>query len=147
MNSITTTNSNQPTSRRQPVDRATLTKMAQSEIVAATNAGETFTAYDITKRLRVKYPMLDIQHADVRDYAVHSTMRDLLAQGLGYTAEDRQYPDGKAKTYMPVGSVVPGITITKPQPTTLPGQIAWDDGDDDQDDGSGFWGEDDNYLI
>lgn len=111
---ILPTGSKPPTGSRQPVDRATLVKMAQEEITALTQAQETFSAYDITKRLRAKFPHLEISHPEVRDFGVHPTMQTLIAQGLGYECELRNYPDGQAKTYLPKGSVIQGVTIKEP---------------------------------
>jgi hypothetical protein len=59
-----------------------------------------FTAYDVTRALRMQYPRLCIMHGDVRT-VVHSRMRGLVDRQF-YWQQRIRFPNGDALQYVPV---------------------------------------------
>jgi hypothetical protein len=59
----------------------------------------TFTAYDMTRALRVQYPRLQIMHHDVRA-VVHNGMRELVDRQF-YRQQPIRFPTGDALRYVP----------------------------------------------
>lgn len=68
---------------------------------AKTQAGEEFTAYDITRAVRAAHPGEDIPHDPVRDF-VHIWMAGAInIIGLNYTENQKDFGGNTAIVYVP----------------------------------------------
>jgi hypothetical protein len=96
---------------RQVPDKDTLTFLVVAEIAGFVNAGETFTAYSITKNLRQKFSTIEIEHQRNEFTLGEKTVQELThemmpvlmdAYQFTYDAEYRWWFDNEALTYYPV---------------------------------------------
>jgi len=113
---------------RTPLTAQELWDLVDTELLVQTTAGNTFTAYTITKVLRANHPELEIQHIDVQA-RVHYQMEF----DLRYEIVWQDWNGEPARTYIPITNplaVSPAALPQQQQPqaATLPGltQIDWD---------------------
>ena len=111
--------------RRRVPSATEIHQMVDDRLAKLVPANTTFTAYDVTKALRIGYPDLEIVHdPDVRE-RVHFAM----SLTFGYWSEDRDYTqaDGSVKaalTYFPAPTKpATNVTVTKAPVHQLPGMI------------------------
>lgn len=84
---------------RIPVSHELLAELVAEQLRGCVTSEAEFTAYDITRVLRMEQPHLEISHAEVRAW-VHSYMASVLCSGL-YTYSCRQFLGGVAIVYQP----------------------------------------------
>lgn len=131
-NIVISNNSNLPTPSRRPCTQAEYETWVKLAVDNRVKAMQTFTAWDITRAIRVVETSVEVEHEPVREI-VHELMGQTPNWQGGY--ENYQQPDGSwrdAFTY----KYVPPITIdtvanTQVQPPAAPpsqlnpGQVDW----------------------
>ena len=68
-------------SMRTPTSHRNLSRLVRAEICDRAKQADRFTAYEVTRSLRIQNPNIEILHFDVREL-VHREMRSLLRSGL-----------------------------------------------------------------
>lgn len=105
MNNIVPTNNNLPVpAPRTPLTAQELWDLVDAELLVQTSAGNTFTAYTITKVLRANHPELEIQHIDVQA-RVHFQMEFNLNYQMGW----QDWNGEPARTYYPYPTLSNGL--------------------------------------
>ena len=97
---------------RVPVSDDMMAQLVGEQLQGCIAAGAGFTAYEITRVLRMEQPQLDIRHAAVRDW-VHRYMQSVLTSGL-YTSSRKQLGAGEAIVYEPA------VAVTVPTLPSMP---------------------------
>ena len=82
---------------RIPVSDSQLEAMVTGEIDTRTQAGESFTAFDITKALRAANPTLAIRHEN----GVREIVHDIMLGVSGYDVAGKDFGSFQAQEYFP----------------------------------------------
>ena len=129
---VSSNNANLPTGQRVPISQADYDKYVAAAVANRLTAKLPFTAWDITRAIRVQYPGLEIVHDEVR-----GILHLLMASENNWVGDyaDFVLPDGTSRhavqyTYLPLTTIDTAANAqvsTPPAASLNPGQIAWDE--------------------